>query len=1210
MKKYTTLVLLIIINFCFSQTPLTINWEENFGGEGFDESWSIVQTNDGGYIMAGRSTSTSGQITQSYGGQDFIVVKTDANGQLTWLKKFGGSGLDHAYDIKQDHQNNYIIVGYTNSINGQITNFYGNLDVWVIKIDNFGNLIWQKSIGTSVTEYAHSVELTHDNDGYIISGSSTLNQQSNVLVIRIDLNGNVIWQNIFVSTSSFSRDIIKTNDGNYALIGGGLDFRILKISPSGSIIWEFVYGGSLNDEPNRILQTSDGGFIVVGATASNDGDVLNHYGLPLIYDGWIVKLNQNGILEWSKNIGGTGEEEVYGVVEVCDGYIVSGYSNSTNNDISNNIGEFDVYVSKISFNGDIIWTKNYGSPAWDFNYDMILNNNNEVVLTGRVEGIGGDVTNHFNPGGNDIWLVKFNVENCSINIPNGNSTQTFCDNATIADLVVSGTNIIWYDSSSLTNPLDSNTQLIHGATYYATQGNNCCRSSFLSVTVNIESPITPIFTQVSDICSGTTLSELPTTSNNGIIGTWSPSLNNSTTTTYSFTPDAGQCATTATMTITVNSNINPTFTQVAPICEGNTLISLPTISNNGITGTWSPTLNNTSTTTYTFTPDTGQCASIATMTITVNPNVTPSFTQVTPICSGTTLSALPTISNNGITGTWSPALNNLTTTTYTFTPDSGQCATIATMTISVNSDITPTFTQIAPICSGTTLSALPTISNEGIAGTWAPTINNIATTTYTFTPDAGQCATTTTMTITVNPNISPTFTQVAPICSGTTLSTLPTISNNGITGTWSPSLNNTSTTTYTFTPDAGQCATTTNMIISVYQGTNPLFIQVPAICSGATLSALPTTSNNGITGTWTPALNNTATTTYTFTPTAGQCATIQTMTITVNPYIIPTFTQVTPICEGTTLNALPTTSNNGITGTWSPALDNTATTTYTFTPDAGQCASNATMTITINPLPLTPTGNAIQSFCAIDNPTVNDLVVSGTNILWYQSASGGIPLSLNFDLIDGMTLYASSLDIVTNCENPTRFPVTIQVENPTLPSISSEQVFCLESNLTLADINTNGVVVNWYDNAIGGNLVPLNQLLNNGDIYYGASVSSNSGCESTIRIPIEITIIDSNLSFFNLITIDDNDLNKELIIQGIEQFPNNSIEIYNRYGNLVWSGVNYNNVTNTFKGMANVSGVVSQGSYLPTGTYFFILSYPNDCEKSELKGFIQIDNKR
>ncbi|NMH26426.1 concanavalin A lectin, partial [Flavobacterium sp. SE-s28] len=93
---------------------------------------------------------------------------------------------------------------------------------------------------------------------------------------------------------------------------------------------------------------------------------------------------------------------------------------------------------------------------------------------------------------------------------------------------------------------------------------------------------------------------------------------------------------------------------------------------------------------------------------------------------------------------------------------------------------------------------------------------------------------------------------------------------------------------------------------------------------GATLSALPTTSNNGITGSWSPALNNTATMTYTFTPSAGQCATSATMTITVNSNTAPTFTQVAAICSGATLSALPTTSNNGITGSWSPALNNTA----------------------------------------------------------------------------------------------------------------------------------------------------------------------------------------------------------------------------------------------------------------------------------------------
>jgi subtilisin-like proprotein convertase family protein len=344
--------------------------------------------------------------------------------------------------------------------------------------------------------------------------------------------------------------------------------------------------------------------------------------------------------------------------------------------------------------------------------------------------------------------------------------------------------------------------------------------------VTAGAPITPTFTQVAAICSGTSLSALPTTSINGITGTWSPALNNTATTLYTFTPTAGLCATTATMTITVNPNVTPTFTQVAAICSGASLSALPTTSNNGITGTWSPALNNTATTLYTFTPTAGLCATTATMTITVNPNVTPTFTQVAAICSGASLSALPTTSNNGITGTWSPALNNTATTLYTFTPTAGLCATTATMTITVNPNVTPTFTQVAAICSGASLSALPTTSNNGITGTWSPALNNTATTLYTFTPTAGLCATTATMTITVNPNVTPTFTALAPFCAGQTAPTLPSSSLNGITGSWSPTtVNNSTNGTYTFTPDPGQCAgsATLNSTVNPLPTTTPIY---------------------------------------------------------------------------------------------------------------------------------------------------------------------------------------------------------------------------------------------------------------------------------------------------------------------------------------------------------------------------------------------------
>jgi hypothetical protein len=321
------------------------------------------------------------------------------------------------------------------------------------------------------------------------------------------------------------------------------------------------------------------------------------------------------------------------------------------------------------------------------------------------------------------------------------------------------------------------------------------------------------------------------------------------------------------------------------------------------------------------------------------------------------------------------------TNTYTASATVGTCSKTASTTITVNPNVTPTFTAVDPICAGATLSALPTTSTNGITGTWAPALDNTATTTYTFTPTAGQCATTTTLAITVNPNVVPTFTAVDPICTGASLSALPTTSTNGITGTWAPALDNTATTTYTFTPTAGQCATTTTLAITVNPIVNPTFTAVDPICAGATLSALPTTSTNGITGTWTPALDNTATTTYTFTPTAGQCATTTTLEITVNPIVTSTFNQVAAICAGDTFT-LPTTSLQGVTGTWSPAISNTSTTAYTFTPTSGQCATTATMTVTVGGTSTWSGSPAVWSPAA---PTSIDAAVIAAN--YSESAS-------------------------------------------------------------------------------------------------------------------------------------------------------------------------------------------------------------------------------
>lgn len=364
-----------------------------------------------------------------------------------------------------------------------------------------------------------------------------------------------------------------------------------------------------------------------------------------------------------------------------------------------------------------------------------------------------------------------------------------------------------------------------------------------------------------------------------------------------------------------------------------------------------------------------------------------------------------TYSKDGTTFQASNIFLNLAAASYTITvKDARGCTNTSNVTVNtIGATVTPTFNPVAAICSGDPLAALPTTSLNSINGTWSPSLNNTTTTAYTFTPTAGQCATTTTFTITVNPSTTPTFNPVAAICSGDALAALSTTSLNGINETWSPALNNTATTTYTFTPNAGQCATTTILTITVNPSTTPTFNPAAAICSRDALAALPTTSLNGINGAWSPALNNTATTTYTFTPTPGQCATTTTLTITVNPVISPTIncgvstsssvnftwaavTGATGYNVAYQINANPVVNIGAIGNSLTYAVtglsggDN-VTITITPTGGAGTCFAPATTTCTASAC-TPPTANISYAtpFC-VTTATVQNVTLTAQELL-------------------------------------------------------------------------------------------------------------------------------------------------------------------------------------------------------------------------------------
>nr|WP_315207090.1 T9SS type B sorting domain-containing protein [uncultured Flavobacterium sp.] len=344
------------------------------------------------------------------------------------------------------------------------------------------------------------------------------------------------------------------------------------------------------------------------------------------------------------------------------------------------------------------------------------------------------------------------------------------------------------------------------------------------------------------------------------------------------------------------STVTPNFPAIAPFCNGSPAPILGPTSPNGITGTWAPAIiSNTASGSYVFTPNSTlfPCSNTQTLNVIVTPLVTPTFIGIpTTVCQNATAPILPTSSNNTpvISGTWSPVSVNtavLGPVTYTFTPNAGQCTSAipTRVTINIVPVVTPDFASIPPFCSGTTSPLLNSTSPNGIVGTWAPSaVSNTVSRSYVFTPNPNQCATTQTLNVTIILKGTPNFPAISPFCSGSTAPTLATTSPNGITGTWSPStISNTTSGSYVFTPNASECANNQTLAVTVTPLVQPNFSNF-SICMGGLTPILNTTSPNGISGTWSPAIvNNMSSGAYVFSPNSNQCATSQTINVTVNP---------------------------------------------------------------------------------------------------------------------------------------------------------------------------------------------------------------------------------------------------------------------------------------------------------------------------------------
>lgn len=344
----------------------SVEWKNCYGGTSGEELKSIVQTSDSGYIVTGYSSSSNGDVSGGHGSADFWVYKLDKTGTLQWQKCLGGTGDDQGKYGTQTHDGGYIVTGWTNSVDGDVLGLHGSFDVWVVKLDSSGGIEWQKCYGGSAFDFASGIEETSDH-GYIIGGRTS------------------------------------SNDGDVSgLHGFTEDYWVVKIDSIGGIFWQKCLGGSGSEEFYAIQQTNDRGYFLCGRTESNNGDVSGSHGNV---EGWVVKLDSSGNMEWQKCIGGSGYDAANAMCQTNDnGFIVSGYAESNNGDVSGNHGNGDLWIIKLNNLGVPEWQKCLGGTIGESGYAIRQTNDDGFIVGGLSYSSDGDATS--NNGVNDYWVVK------------------------------------------------------------------------------------------------------------------------------------------------------------------------------------------------------------------------------------------------------------------------------------------------------------------------------------------------------------------------------------------------------------------------------------------------------------------------------------------------------------------------------------------------------------------------------------------------------------------------------------------------------------------------------------------------------------------------------------------------------------------------------------------------------------------------------------
>jgi TolB-like protein len=403
-----------------SPTPSTTYWAKTYGGANDDVAYSIHQTSDGGFIVAGGTHS----FTTVNG--DVWVLKLDANGNIQWQKIYGGNGVDVARSIQQTSDGGFIVAGET---------FVGNTDIWIMKLYSNGTIQWQNRYGGTGDDIAHSIRQTSDGNFLIVAGETTSFGlvSSDFWVLKLNANdGSIVWEQRYGGNGAeVARSILETSDRNFFIVAGettsfgagGTNIWLLKLNANdGNIIaWQKTYGKIDTDNGvNDIQQTSDGGYILAGGTTNIGSNVQNFL---------VLKLDSDGVVVWGEQYGRSNDDIAYSVRQTSEGgYIIAGGTTPVGSITK------DIWIIKLAANGSIEWQKTYDGTYDDVAYSIQQISDGGFIVVG--------VTTSFGAGNADFWVLKLDGNG---NIGSG------CSVIGTSSATVSSTGITAVDSSGTVN---------------------------------------------------------------------------------------------------------------------------------------------------------------------------------------------------------------------------------------------------------------------------------------------------------------------------------------------------------------------------------------------------------------------------------------------------------------------------------------------------------------------------------------------------------------------------------------------------------------------------------------------------------------------------------------------------------------------------------------------------------------------------------------